>query len=462
MNARADHASFRDPSGHVFILDGRVLRTVMPVAATDYDFVRASGLIEQLVRRGHLVAEAEVSPDTLGLLGEGVHRVLEHPPLDFISHPYEWTFAGLKAAALLHLDVQLRALAKDITLSDASAYNVQFAGPRPVFIDHLSFRRYRSGEYWLAHQQFCQQFLAPLLLRAKTGIAHNAWYRGSPEGIAVSDLSAILPMRSKLSWNVFTHITMQARLQKAKTGNDEGQVPQPRPLPKQALVSLLSGLRDWIAGLNALDTGPTVWGDYSVRNSYSDDEAAAKRDFVGSFAAAVKPRVIWDIGCNTGDYSKVALAAGARLAIGFDADHGALEYAFARAQSEGLNFLPLYLDATNPPPSQGWAERERRGFASRGPADGVLALALIHHLAIARNIPLDQVLEWLTGMAPQGVIEFVPKSDPMVVRLLRLREDIFPGYTETEFIRLLGNRARIVKSQTVSKSGRVLVWYSKA
>jgi ribosomal protein L11 methylase PrmA len=461
MSAEVDHASFRDPSGHVFMLDGRVLRTVMPVAAADFDFVRGSGLVDELVRAGQLVAETQVSPTDLGPLGAGAHRVLEHPRLQFISHPYEWTFAGLKAAALLHLDVQLRALARDVTLSDASAYNVQFVGPRPIFIDHLSFRRYRVGEYWLAHQQFCQQFLAPLLLRAKTGVAHNAWYRGSPEGISVVELDSLLPLRSKFSWNVFTHITMQARLQRVSTRSNANKVGPSRPLPKSALIAMLSGLRRWVDGLYALDTGATVWSEYATHNSYSDEEAAAKRDFVFEFASQVRPAMLWDLGCNTGDYSKVALTAGAGLAVGFDADHGALEFAFARAQAEQLNFLPLFLDATNPAPSQGWAERERRGFSSRASATGLLALALIHHLAIAKNIPLAQVIDWLIGLAPQGVIEFVPKTDPMVVRLLQLREDIFPNYTESEFLRYIESRARIIMSKTVSKSGRLLIWYSR-
>jgi ribosomal protein L11 methylase PrmA len=179
------------------------------------------------------------------------------------------------------------------------------------------------------------------------------------------------------------------------------------------------------------------------------------------FVRDCKPRTVWDIGCNTGDYSVAALQAGARSVVGFDFDQGALDLAFARAQSERLAFLPLFLDVTNPAPDQGWSQGERRGLRARASADGVLALALIHHVAIARNVPLDQVLAWLTALAPRGVIEFIPKSDPMVIELLRLREDIFDEYTEENFVRCLQQRARILVSETVSASGRKLFVFDR-
>jgi ribosomal protein L11 methylase PrmA len=171
--------------------------------------------------------------------------------------------------------------------------------------------------------------------------------------------------------------------------------------------------------------------------------------------------MIWDIGCNTGDYAKAALEAGAGYAVGFDFDQGALDAAFTRAESEGLSFLPLFLDLANPTPSQGWAERERRGLTDRASADAILGLALVHHLAIGRNIPLEQVVAWLIDLAPNGIIEFVPKSDPMVQRLLRLREDIFDDYGEEAFAKHLQAGAKIVQVAEVSASGRRLFWFER-
>jgi ribosomal protein L11 methylase PrmA len=221
-------------------------------------------------------------------------------------------------------------------------------------------------------------------------------------------------------------------------------------------------LRRQVENLHALDTGESVWQRYAGDNSYTTDESDQKRRYIARFTEKVRPRMLWDLGCNAGDYSRSALEGGAAYVVGFDFDLGALEAAFARARKENLAFLPLYMDATNPSPTQGWRQSERQGLQQRGPAHALVALAFIHHLAIAKNIPLDQLVDWLTGLAPTGVVEFVPKSDPMVQRLLAHREDIFDGYDQDAFAALLARRGRIVESQTVSASGRTLFWYDCA
>jgi|RhiMethySRZTD1v2_1073278.scaffolds.fasta_scaffold73345_3 ribosomal protein L11 methylase PrmA len=459
---RAEPGSFRDPGGRIYWYGERVLRTVMPSAAKDFDYVESSGLIPALVERGMLIPQTHLSLELLGEAVGDAAYLLEHPKLDFISHPYEWPFRALQAAALLQLDLYLAALERDVTLSDATAYNIQFDGVRPVFIDRLSFRRYVDGEFWLGHRQFCEQFLNPLLLRSMFGIPHNAWYRGSPEGIGAAELSALLPLRKKLSWRVLTNVVMQGSLQKTRSSDAHKAVAGKLRFPKLAFVRLLHGLRAWIASLQPADRQPTTWQEYAGHTSYRGTEAEAKRNFVARFVSDSKARTVWDIGCNTGDYSVAALQAGARSVIGFDFDQGSLDLAFDRARSEKLAFTPLFLDVTNPAPDQGWGQAERRGLRARAKADGVLALALIHHVAIAKNVPLGDVVGWLTDMAPRGVIEFVPKTDPMVVELLKLREDIFPHYTEEHFVKCLEERARIVRSETVSSSGRKLFAFERA
>jgi ribosomal protein L11 methylase PrmA len=433
----------------------------MPVAVDDYNFVRATGLIDTLVDAGKLVAETVVE----GTAVEHEHQasfVLEHPRLPFVSYPYEWTFSALKAAALLHLDIQLAALKEDVVLTDASAYNVQFMGTRPIFIDNLSFRRYSDGEYWDGHRQFCEQFVNPLLLQAVAGVPHNAWFRGSLEGIPADELARVLPWHSRLSWNTFTNVFLQARLQRTSANSGEAiERAKSRRLPKIGYEQILYGLRRWVAKLHCSSIARTVWQDYAQDNSYADEEAAKKKEFVADFVRAVQPGLLLDIGCNSGDYSALALQQGAGLAIGFDFDHGALEFAYQRACRESLNFLPLHLDAANPSPDQGWLQSERKGFDKRAHGDAILALALIHHLAIGKNIPLDQAVRWIVNMAPQGVIEFVPRGDPMVQKLLQLREDLFDGYEQPVFESILAANARIVASKTVSESGRCLYWFER-
>lgn len=456
-----DAGSFRDPAGQIFHLNQRVYRTVSQSFRAEYEYVRSTGLVDALVKSELLVAETPVKSELLGEQGRDAAYVLEHPRLPFISYPYEWGFEQLKAAALLHLDVQIEALKFDVSLSDSTAYNVQFVGSRPVFIDHLSFTQYTEGEYWAGHGQFCQQFLNPLLLRAYLGIPHNAWYRGNQEGIPLEDISRIIPRKRKyLSWNTLAHITLQSWFQARAQNRNLASQAKSRKLPKTAYVNMLSSLRDWISGLTPHDTDVSVWGEYATQHSYSDKEVIAKREFVGEMIQTTTPSVVWDLGCNTGDYSELALQSGAEYVIGFDFDQQALDKAYVRSERGNLAYLPLYFDATNPSPSQGWSQSERQGLWERRNADGVLALALIHHLAISKNIPLDRAVEWIMGIAPQGVIEFVPKSDPMVQELLSLRADIFPDYNLDAFLQSVNRYGRVIKQSTVSESGRVLVWFT--
>lgn len=456
-----ESGSFRDHRGRIFYVEGRVLRTVMPMAVADFDFVRQSGLVDELYAQGKLTGEQLVDSAILGEHAGDARYVLEHPRLPFISYPYEWSFSALKAAALLHLDIQQQALRKNVTLTDATAYNIQFIGHRPVFIDNLSFRRYEDGEYWAGHRQFFEQFVNPLLLRSVLDVPHNAWYRGELEGISAQDLSRVLPWRSRLSWNILTNVHMQAKLQNTANSSAAIEKAKARKLPRIGFEQILHSLRKWVESLQSKGEHKTVWQDYANDNSYDDEEAVHKRAFIAEFCRAVQPGLILDVGCNTGDYSIHALENGAELAVGFDFDHGALEYGYRRACSEERNFLPLHLDAANPSPEQGWAQSERMGFRRRAQGDAVLGLALIHHLAIAKNLPLADVIGWLVDMAPQGVIEFVPKNDPMVQRLLQLREDLFDDYEQASFEAYLGDRARVHKSETVSASGRTLYWFDR-
>lgn len=456
--------SFRDPGGHVYKLDGRILRSVAPSAAPSFEAVCATGLLDSLIADGRLLSFETVEVDELAEIIDVCHW-LEVPHLRFVSYPYEWPFSLLKAAALLHLDVQLSALDYGVTLSDASAYNVQFDGVKPIFIDHLSFRPYTPGEMWVGHRQFCEQFLNPLLLRSLFGISHNAWFRGAVDGIATDDLSRLLKWRHRLQWNIAKHVWLQSYLQnlaRDRRGCVGIETAKTGGMPLAVYRRMLEQLRAWIGSLHPADTDKTLWRDYSQTHSYSTEEVHRKQRFVAEFARRARPQVLWDLGCNTGDFSQCVLENGATHVIGFDFDQMSLDLAFERAQDQHLSLTPLFLDAANPSPNQGWQQRERDGLGGRASANGLLALALIHHLVIARNIPLAQFVDWMIGLAPCGVIEFVPKGDPMIDQLLRLRQDIFPDYNEKNFVDLVQRRARVVKSETVSASGRLLLWYDRS
>ncbi len=453
--------SFRDPAGSVHVVGRHVYRTVSRRAVADFESVEKGGLYSRLVSEGRLVPHRRLDGAEAAELAFDAPVVLEHPRLPFVSWPYEWSFPALKSAALFHLDVHLDALAEGITLTDASAFNVQFRGPDPVFVDTLSFRPYRDGEYWLGHRQFCDQFLNPLLMHSLLGVSHGPWYRGSLEGVPATDLAALLRPRHWLSWNVVVHVLLQARFQRASTRESAARASTARMLPREGLLAMLRGLRTWICRLESAEPRRSPWSGYANENSSSPAEEQAKRDFVGRFVSRLRPETVWDLGCNTGEYAVAALEAGARRVIGFDSDHVVAGRAFERARREHLDFLPLVLDAANPTPSQGWAQQERPGLRERADADAVLALAFVHHLSIARNVPLERVVDWVVDLAPAGVLEFVPKSDPMVQELLRLREDIFDRYGEEHFLDCLRRRAEVLETVRVSASGRMLVSYRR-
>ena len=486
MAAERVAGSYRDRKGYVFSSGDRILRSVADAASEVQREFLASKVFEKLVADGRLI-RTEIAPDDPATLGvEGATLLLEHERVPFISYPYEWPFAALRAAALLHLDVHLKLLDHGYTLSDASAYNVQFrgphwppagrpgqghespatsvslAGPEPVFIDVLSVERYVDGAYWDGHRQFCDQFLNPLLLSARLGIPYNALYRGRLEGLPSAELAPMLRWHHKLRPQTLLNVVLPARFESAaRQGRvDARAVRARRPLPRSSLQGMLRGLRRWIEGLS-LPSRQTDWTSYAGDNTYEDAARAAKRDFVARAVAATNPGTVLDLGCNTGDYAAVALEAGAGSAIGAEADPATAHLAFRRAQEEKLRFLPVVQDAANPSPSQGWREAERPSFTDRVAADFLLALAVVHHLAIGRNIPLDETVRWMVGLAPRGVIEFVQKDDTTVRRMLSLREDIFADYTEAAFRSHLAANARIVEERKVSEEGRVLFLYDR-
>ena len=292
---------------------------------------------------------------------------------------------------------------------------------------------------------------------------YNATYRGRLEGFSSVELAALLRLRDKLSLRALLNIVLPARFEAAaRRGRvDTARVTARRGLPKAGLVGLLRGLRRWIERLRPRSR-LTDWTRYAAENSYRDAERAAKHEFVAQAVRQAAPHAVLDLGCNTGDYAASALAAGARSVIGAEADPDTAHLAFLRARQEKLDFLPLVQDAVNPSPGQGWLEAERASFAARARFDFLIALAVEHHLAIGRNVPLDQMVRWLVGLAPRGVIEFVQKSDSTVRRMLALREDIFSDYTEDNFRGLLAANARIVEAKKVSDEGRVIFLYERS
>ena len=456
------NASFKDSAGQVYQQDTAIYRTVAPSFATAFEAVRATGLIDQWISHGDLWPENrmdDLSSQALlfSLCVEKPYAILSHPPFPFISYPYEWPFALLKKAALFHLRLLIDALKKQISFKDSSAFNIQFDGVKPLFIDHLSFQPYQKGYFWEGHTQFFQEFLNPLLLQAYVQCPYHAFYRGTLEGISTSQLAKMLPFRYKYRPKTWLHIVLQARLDQNKGIN------KTRPafsMPPQGLIRLWMQLSDWISQLED-KSSKTHWQAYTQTHSYRPSDYAAKKQFIHKYIQQTQPEMLWDLGCNTGAFSEIALEAGAKRVIGFDNDHSALHQACQRAEDRQLCFTPLYMDMKNPSPAQGWAHKERDALSDRQQPDAVLALALIHHLVISGHLPLSMVIPWLLSCSPSGIIEFIPEHDPMIQQMLAQHTQPLQDYNLPHCLALINQQATIRARLSLGENGRELIWFEK-
>ncbi len=450
--------SFRDPSGFVFYRDGTLLRQVNESYHQEYDALLASGLYDELTSEGFLVPHEEAPIDRAATAG--AYRVLAPRAVAFVSYPYEWCFGMLQDAALATLEIQRRALDRGMTLKDASAFNVQFHDGRPILIDTLSFEFHREGEPWIAYGQFCRHFLAPLLLMSLVDVRLGRLLERYLDGIPLDLASRLLPRRSWLRFAPLLHLHLHARSLKRFAGTSLKEGRPARPVGLRSLLGLVSTLEGAIRRLSWTAWG-TEWADYELTHGYSAEAHEAKRRLVAEFLERVRPGIVWDLGANTGEYSRLAVDRGARV-IAIDGDPAAVERTYQTTRREGnAGILPLWIDLSNPSPALGWAHRERQSLVQRGPADLVLGLALLHHLAISNNVPLPSVARLLADLGPRLVIEFAPKEDPQVQRLLASREDIFTDYDTEGFERAFGSVYEILESRPIADSGRRLYLMSR-
>jgi len=455
MMSSAPHpASFRDPSGFLFHdANGILLRQVNRCYQGEFDKLLDSGLYNALVKDGLLVEHEQI--ENSNALTEDAYAVIKPKVIPLISYPYEWAFSALKDAALLTLSLQTKALEHGMSLKDASAYNVQFVGCKPVFIDTLSFEHYQEGKPWIAYGQFCRHFLAPLMLIAHSNVELGRLAELFIDGIPLDLASQLLPWRTKLSMGAQLHLHMHSKMVRKHENTSKESKARLGNLPKKRLLLLIDNLRSLVSGLR-WKSGGTEWGDYYQDNTYTDESADNKRQLVSQFLQAIAPSTAWDLGANTGVYSKLAVEQGAYCGA-WDIDPACVEQGYLGCRKRGeSNLLPLRIDLSNPSPALGWAHSERASLAERGPVDVVMALALIHHLAIANNVPLDNIARFFHRLSSNLIIEWVPKSDVQVQRLLQSREDIFDHYDQESFEEAFKRFYVIEAGLPVGNDGRVL------
>ncbi len=453
----ADSGSFRDPDSRVFGHDGDVLRALSPRGLEDFERLTAGDFFARMQREGKIVGtELLADPPRIELSAGTAAAVLRHQRVPFISYPYEWPFSMLQDAALLELELLRAALDEDMVLKDASPYNVQWQGSRPLFIDVGSFETLGEGEPWTGYRQFCTLVLYPLMIQAYAGLPFQPWLRGSLEGIEPAQARAVLRGRRLFRRGVFTHVALHARLERREAGRDTRSELRRAGFRKEMIDANASGLERLVRRLQ-WSAGKTAWSDYGDRAHYERGELERKDGFVREACAAVRPELAWDLGCNDGRYSRIAAEHGAYV-VAVDGDQATVESLYRELRAAGdERILPLVMDLADPSPARGWRGRERSPLEQRGQPGLVLCLALVHHLSIAANVPLDEVVDWLAGLGGVLVVEFADRDDPMVERLLaRKRDGAHPDYNLDNFDRELAQRFEIEQRQPIGSGRRVL------
>ncbi len=455
MEKKVKHpASFRDPAGSLFYCEGILYRQINNSYKENYDLLFSSRLYQKLVEKNYLVEHKEIR----NLEEKDVYKVIQPEAIPFISFPYQWCFSQLKEAALLTLRIQKIALDYDMSLKDASAYNIQFFKGKGILIDTLSFEKYKENKPWVAYKQFCEHFLSPLYLQAKVDVTLNKLLINHIDGIPLDLTNKLLPLKHKINISSFIHLYLHNLSQKKYNNLSLKTKKVSKQFKKRDHYVLISSLESAIVNLK-LKQGKTVWTNYiegEVCPSYSGKALFNKKELISTFLDKYNVKYLWDIGTNNGEFSKLAARKGV-FCLAFDSDHSAIEKLFNDVNREGIkNILPLVENLSNPSPSIGWQNRERKALLDSKKPDCIFALALIHHLVITNNLPLFKIVNFFANQCSYLVIEFIPKDDKQIKLMLSLREDIFTDYSQKNFELEFQKSFDIISKHNIEDSLRVL------
>jgi hypothetical protein len=447
-------SSYRDPSGFLFYRDGILYRQVNKIFAPDFDMFMQNGLHDHLVKKQLLISDEIINENLTG--SENWHLTLQPEFIPFISYPYEWCFDMLKDAALLTLEAANDAMNFGMMLRDASAYNVQLHKGKMIFIDTLSFEQYDEQKPWKAYHQFCQHFFAPLALMHYLKEPLQNLFLAYPDGLPLGMTSKMLPFKSKWNLHSYLHLHLQSSIAKRnKTENDGGKA-----FSKQKMKNLLQSLKDGICSFS-FSQSSTVWTNYYEEAGQRGDYLAAKKQIISDWLSRLNIKTVFDAGANEGEFSELA-ASFATCVISTDSDHSAISKLYQKVlQKNSSNIFPLVLDLANPSPAIGANNNERPSFLERIKVDLTLALALIHHLALGRNISFEKIAEMFSSAGKYLVIEFVPGEDEMVRPMTSHKKELLQTYTEENFLTAFQKFFIILHKQEVSTSGRTLYLMQK-
>jgi len=447
-----DAGSFRDPAGSVFFAGNSVYRSVSDQSEPDIKKLIDSDFFQRMMRDGQIVL-TQLVENTFDVPGT---FVLKHDTIPFMNYPYEWSFNMLKDAALLTLGVLKKCIENDFILKDGTAWNVTLHKGKMIFFDVMSIEKYAQGQTWNGYQQFCNEFLYPLFLKAYKDVPFQPIFKGSLTGIDPVSTQKVFKTSDIFKCGILKHLFLNAYLSKNKKISST-KINREIKLPKLALLSMIENLKNTIQKLKCVSDN-SVWIDYAENNTYEKEDENNKINFIKAFCTGLpKQSSIVDFGCNTGNYSRVVVEN--HTVFSCDIDEHCIDQLYKKSVHDKIDKLtPIVLDLMHPSANVGWHLQERKSIFERLKCDGFLSLALIHHICIANNVPLELFVKILHSVAHRGVLEWVSKEDPMVQFLLRNRHDVFDTYTWDNFETIVGKYFKIEKTLKVNNGCRTLCW----
>ncbi|MGH9581281.1 MAG: class I SAM-dependent methyltransferase [Terriglobales bacterium] len=467
-------ASFRDPAGRLFLVDGRVLRLVHASARAGLEEFLVSTPARELVTRGLLISSRVLDDGQRSALAQDAAALelmapvpdaalVEHERIEFPSYPYEWPPEMLHAAATLTLDLALELLEHGWGLKDATPYNVLFRGADPVFVDVLSIeRRDAANPTWLPYAQFVRTFLLPLLAAQRFGLPLDHIFLGRRDGLESEDLYRMCGPLQRFLPPVFSLVSMPTWLG-TRANPDDASLYRQELLPdaekaRYILRSLLNRLRRQLKRLTPKPGRSSAWSDYLSTSNYSHEHFAAKHSFVEQALNEHRPARVLDVGANTGYFSRLAAQSGARV-VAIDYDPVVVGDVWRAARADRLTILPLVVNLARPSPATGWRNRECPAFLDRAREafDAVLMLAVVHHMLVTERVPLEEIVDVAAELTRDLlIVEYVDPADSMFRRLLRGREELHRDFNPQRFEQAFRRRFQIVRSARLPEATRTL------
>ena len=459
--------SFRDPSGFVFELQGRIFRAVDQDCLDTVYQLRDDGLLDRLAEEGLIVrTELVEDPSLQERLSDaypGYPGFLEHQQISPISYPYEWSATMLADAGVLTLDLQMRLLTHGYSLKDATAYNIQFPNGQPVFIDIPSIIRPGRLDLWIALGQFNRMFTLPLVLNQAKGQSLRAYFLAHLDGSTIAEVRRAFGRLELLKPGLLLDVTLPYLLERFATNGNGVAAPLAEKGTGRAEVQLvnLRRLRAKLQRLARCHKPDSLWTNYAATRNYTDQAQQSKAQAIREFLTEHVPSTVLDLGCNTGLYSMLAAECGASVTA-VDADCESIDLLYRQIRNEPQPILPLCVDLANPSPAIGFCNRERESFLDRINVDCVLALAVIHHLHVTANLPVAGIRDLFADLTRRFcVLEFVPTNDDMFRQLIKYRTDSFDRFTLADCIEVFQERFALVRQVPVADSPRTLLFWEK-